>query len=180
MELLLTFKNIHVLTGRNVYCRLFPPVWNVLQSSLFDLRATLHLQGADVVNATLHDVLAGWGKFQTLPLEVLLVINCDLERTQMHTCSMHMPHAHTDVCTDTHVIDIIRQGMKLKEKCNLLLLIVRGKTWHSPSMVPVGWDYSEPCYCVSQCWFTCSVESRENNNYVHIQRLIKTLPGSNM
>lgn len=41
--MLLNFKNISVLTGQ----------------ALLDLRATLHLEGADVVDATLHDVLAG-------------------------------------------------------------------------------------------------------------------------
>lgn len=65
----------------------------------------------------------------------------------MHTCSMHRPHAHTDVCTDTHIIDIIRPGRKLAHE----LSYIRGKISHSPSMVPVGWDYSEPCYCVAQC-----------------------------
>lgn len=89
---------------------------DLFAAELLDLRATFHLQGADVVDATLHDILAGWGKFQALPLEVLLVVNCDLERIQMHTCSMHMPHTHTDVCTDTHIIDIIRPGMTFKIK----------------------------------------------------------------
>lgn len=41
--MLLDFKNVNALTGQ----------------SLLDSRATLHLQGADVVDATLHDVLAG-------------------------------------------------------------------------------------------------------------------------
>lgn len=50
------------------------------QTKSRNLRATLHLQGADVVHTTLHDVLAGWGKFKTFSLEILLVINCYLQR----------------------------------------------------------------------------------------------------
>lgn len=43
------------------------------------LRATLDLQGTDVVHATLNDVLAGGGELHALALEVLLVVDGDLE-----------------------------------------------------------------------------------------------------
>lgn len=32
----------------------------------------------------------------------------------MHTCSMHMLHAHTDVCTDAHVTHLSGQARYLK------------------------------------------------------------------
>lgn len=62
-----------------------------------------------------------------------------------------MQNAHTDVCTDTGTHHWYHQARhEIKKESNLLLLIKRGKTSHSPSMVPVGWDYSEPCYlCLS-------------------------------
>lgn len=43
------------------------------------LRATLHLQGTDVVHPALNDVLAGGGELHALALEVLLVVHSDLE-----------------------------------------------------------------------------------------------------
>lgn len=45
----------------------------------YDLRSTLHLQGADIVHSALHDVLAGWGELHAFALEVLLVVYCDLD-----------------------------------------------------------------------------------------------------
>lgn len=42
-------------------------------------RATLDLQGTDVVHAALNDVLAGGGELHALALEVLLVVHGDLE-----------------------------------------------------------------------------------------------------
>lgn len=45
------------------------------------LRATLDLQGTDVVHPALNDVLAGGGELHALALEVLLVVHGDLENT---------------------------------------------------------------------------------------------------
>lgn len=42
-------------------------------------RATLDLQGTDVVHPALNDVLAGGGELHTLALEVLLVVHGDLD-----------------------------------------------------------------------------------------------------
>lgn len=44
-------------------------------------RATLDLQGTDVVHPTLNNVLAGGGELHALALEVLLVVHGDLENT---------------------------------------------------------------------------------------------------
>lgn len=44
------------------------------------LRATFHLQRADVVEATLHDVWTGRSELHPLALEVFLVVHGDLER----------------------------------------------------------------------------------------------------
>lgn len=44
----------------------------------WDLRSTLHLQWANIVKSTLHDVLAGRGEVHVFALEALLVIYCDL------------------------------------------------------------------------------------------------------
>lgn len=46
------------------------------------LRATLDLQGADVVHPALHDVLAGGSELHALALEVLLVVDSDLQSTK--------------------------------------------------------------------------------------------------
>lgn len=54
-----------------------------------DLRSTLHLDGADVVHATLHDVLAGGGELHAPPLEILLVIDRDLETHTHHCITAH-------------------------------------------------------------------------------------------
>lgn len=43
-------------------------------------RATFHLQGADVVEATFHDVWTGRSELHPLALEVFLVVHGDLER----------------------------------------------------------------------------------------------------
>lgn len=42
------------------------------------LRATLNLQGTNVVHPALHDVLAGGSELHALALEVLLVVHSDL------------------------------------------------------------------------------------------------------
>lgn len=42
------------------------------------VRATLDLQGADVLHTTLHDVLAAGGELHTPTLEVLLIVHGDL------------------------------------------------------------------------------------------------------
>ena len=44
------------------------------------IRATLDLQGADVLHPTLHDVLAAGGELHTPALEILLVVHGDLEK----------------------------------------------------------------------------------------------------
>ena len=54
------------------------------------LRSTLDLQGADVLHATLHDVLAAGSELHTLSLEVLLVVHCDLPWAHGH--GVHRVH----------------------------------------------------------------------------------------
>lgn len=44
------------------------------------VRATLDLQGADVLHAALHDVLAAGGELHSPALEVLLIVHGDLEQ----------------------------------------------------------------------------------------------------
>lgn len=46
------------------------------------VRATLDLQGADVLHTTLHDVLAAGGELHTPSLEVLLIVHSDLGKTR--------------------------------------------------------------------------------------------------
>ena len=53
------------------------------------LRSTLDLQGADVLHATLHDVLAAGGELHTLSLEPLLVVHGDLH-TQTYGTVIHV------------------------------------------------------------------------------------------
>ena len=46
------------------------------------VRATLDLQGTDVLHPALHNVLAAGGELHTLSLEVLLIVHSDLENTK--------------------------------------------------------------------------------------------------
>lgn len=133
---------------------------------MHDLRAALHLQGADVVHAALHDVLAGWGKLQTLPLEVLLVINCNLEGTQMHTCSMHMPHTHWCVYRRTH-----HWHHQARRDINKRCLSLSSAGSHLPWSQWVGIIQSHAIAYLSGD-FTFSAESRKRHVYfdIHIQR----------
>lgn len=55
-----------------------------------DLRSVLHLDGADLVEAPLHDVLALQHELTALALEVLLLPDCDLELAHLlHLLSVH-------------------------------------------------------------------------------------------
>lgn len=51
---------------------------NIFQKLSGYVRATLDLQGADVLHPTLHDVLAAGGELHTSALEVLLIVHGDL------------------------------------------------------------------------------------------------------
>lgn len=54
------------------------------------LRSVLHLDGTDLVEAPLHDVLALQHELTALSLEVLLLPHCDLELTHLlHLLSVH-------------------------------------------------------------------------------------------
>lgn len=54
------------------------------------LRSVLHLDGADLVEAPLHDVLALQHELAALPLEVLLLPHGDLELAHLlHLLSVH-------------------------------------------------------------------------------------------
>lgn len=46
----------------------------------------------------------------------------------------------------------------------VIFLVTHGKTLHSPSMVPVGWDYSEPYCCVL---VLLDIEQRDKNQLPH-------------
>lgn len=55
-----------------------------------DLRPILHLDGADLLEAPLHDVLAFQHELTAFSLEVLLLPNCDLELAHLlHLLSVH-------------------------------------------------------------------------------------------
>lgn len=55
-----------------------------------DLRSILNLDGADLVEAPLHDVLALQHELTALSLEVLLLPDCDLELAHLlHLLSVH-------------------------------------------------------------------------------------------
>lgn len=55
-----------------------------------DLRSILHLDGTDLVEAPLHDVLALQHELTTLALEVLLLPHGDLELAHLlHLLSVH-------------------------------------------------------------------------------------------
>lgn len=55
-----------------------------------DLRSVLNLDGADLVEAPLHDVLALQHELTALALEVLLFPDCDLELAHLlHLLSVH-------------------------------------------------------------------------------------------
>ena len=55
-----------------------------------NLRSILHLDGADLVEAPLHDVLALQHELTALALEVLLLPDCDLELAHLlHLLSVH-------------------------------------------------------------------------------------------
>lgn len=55
-----------------------------------DLRSVLHLDGTDLVEAPLHDVLALQHELAALPLEVLLLPHGDLELAHLlHLLSVH-------------------------------------------------------------------------------------------
>ena len=55
-----------------------------------DLRPILDLDGADLVEAPLHDVLALQHELTALSLEVLLLPDCDLELAHLlHLLSVH-------------------------------------------------------------------------------------------
>ncbi len=57
---------------------------------LKDLRSVLNLDGADLVEAPLHDVLALQHELTALSLEVLLLPDCDLELAHLlHLLSVH-------------------------------------------------------------------------------------------
>lgn len=55
-----------------------------------DLRSTLHFQRANIVHATFHDVLTAWGELRALPLEILLVVNCELQEFTETTVDIDM------------------------------------------------------------------------------------------
>lgn len=55
-----------------------------------DLRSILNLDGTDLVEAPLHDVLALQHELTALSLEVLLLPDCDLELAHLlHLLSVH-------------------------------------------------------------------------------------------
>lgn len=58
--------------------------------NIHDLRSILNLDGADLVEAPLHDVLALQHELTALALEVLLLPDCDLELAHLlHLLSVH-------------------------------------------------------------------------------------------
>lgn len=66
----------------------------------------------------------------------------------------------------------------------IIFSVNHGKTLHPPSMVPVGWDYSEPYCCVlvlldieqgakNQLPFKVCLYQTQNNNMHLLERLFK-------
>lgn len=60
------------------------------KATVYNLRSILDLDGADLVEAPLHDVLALQHELTALSLEVLLLPDCDLELAHLlHLLSVH-------------------------------------------------------------------------------------------
>ena len=75
----------------------------------------------------------------------------------MHSCSIHM------VLAQRHTSSWTQSGQMWN--VHFLIFAFVSHSWQdSPSMVPVGLDYSEPYYCVSQRFFTFRVKSNEKIN----------------